>query len=434
MATTPLTVVEGATALPRSRPFSDVPAPFGRGWTLRAPGYCLDGRLHGLYGAILKRFDLDEQPIRSFCRWVAPENPRPLAAAAFGAAVASGAGIGRSASAPEAKASEFAYDGASAGVASSAAAHPLTLTEPSPWPEAPVSPKVLAPVKAHASEAARQASRATLVPWWILAGGACALGGAALLAWMPPRHDGIAHPDSAKDTKSVEAAVAVRNTVAAQAPLRGSVGGSKKRDEAAHAKPTSAASVMQLANGAPTLDLGSGSGSGSGSAMMLSKAAPRRETAQPTVPQVAAVAPAVAPPVARVMHPGKEVVARNDDRRRDLQRHVARAAAPSHPRYTASDASGPVAPSPVSPRFVKPSVAGSYSPLAPSPLGTDDYASVDIRAHALASGGAQQSQEAQRSQQWQPPSSPNASADNGQQWINRLSQRRVTEVPDQFIR
>jgi len=85
-------------------------------------------------------------------------------------------------------------------------------------------------------------------------------------------------------------------------------------------------------------------------------------------------------------------------------------------------------PSPVSRRFVKPSVAGSYSPLASSPLGTDDYASVDIRAHALASGGARQSQEAQ------PPSSANASADNGQQWINRLSQRRVTEVPDQFIR
>ncbi|CAH2926917.1 MAG: FIG00456360: hypothetical protein [uncultured Paraburkholderia sp.] len=199
MATTPLTVVEGATALPRLRPFNDVPAPFGRGWTLRAPDYCPDGRLHGLYGAILKRFDLDEQPIRSFCRWVAPENRRSLAAAAFGATVASGAGIAHSAGAPEAKASEFAHDAASAasaGVAGSAAAHAVTLMESSPWPEAPVSPKVFAPVKTHASEAARQASRATLAPWWILAGSACALSGAALLAWMPPRHDGIAHPDS----------------------------------------------------------------------------------------------------------------------------------------------------------------------------------------------------------------------------------------------
>ncbi|CAH2928855.1 MAG: FIG00456360: hypothetical protein [uncultured Paraburkholderia sp.] len=209
----------------------------------------------------------------------------------------------------------------------------------------------------------------------------------------------------------------MRNTVAAQAPLRGSVDGSKKRDEAAHAKPTSAASVTQLANGAPTFDLGSGSGS----AMMLSKAAPRRETAQRTVPRVAAVAPAVAPPVARVIHPGKEVGARNDDRRRDLQRHVARAAALSHPRYTASDASSPVAPSPALRRFVKPSVTGSYSPLVPSPLGTDDYASVDISARALASGWAQQSQEAQPTQ---PPSAANASANNGQQWINRLSAPR----------
>jgi hypothetical protein len=47
---------------------------------------------------------------------------------------------------------------------------------------------------------------------------------------------------------------------------------------------------------------------------------------------------------------------------------------------------------------------------------------------------AQQPKPAQQAQQPQPPSSANPSPNTNQQWINRLSQRRVTEVPDQFTR
>jgi hypothetical protein len=47
---------------------------------------------------------------------------------------------------------------------------------------------------------------------------------------------------------------------------------------------------------------------------------------------------------------------------------------------------------------------------------------------------AQQAKPAQQAQQPQPPSSANPSPNTSPQWINRLSQRRVTEVPDQFTR
>ncbi|MFM2467184.1 hypothetical protein P0D87_26300, partial [Paraburkholderia sp. RL17-368-BIF-A] len=117
MSTTPLTVVEGAMALPRSRPFNDVPAPFGRGWTLLAPCYSLDRGLHGLYRAVLETFDLSQQPIRSFCRWVAPEGRRGDAVAAMGAGSVGGEGASRIGEGVEVEALEVPWGVASAGSA-----------------------------------------------------------------------------------------------------------------------------------------------------------------------------------------------------------------------------------------------------------------------------------------------------------------------------
>ncbi|MBW9103638.1 hypothetical protein [Paraburkholderia phenoliruptrix] len=135
----------------------------------------------------------------------------------------------------------------------------------------------------------------------------------------------------------------------------------------------------------------------------------------------------------------KQAVARNDDHRRSARRAAASTTALSRPHEAAGHAANLAAnlasnlaanltaASPASRRFVKPSVAGSYSPLAPSPLGIDDYASVDLSANTRSIGRSQRAQS-------QPPSFAPSSPDSGQQWMSRLSQRRVTEVPDQFIR
>jgi hypothetical protein len=72
-----------------------------------------------------------------------------------------------------------------------------------------------------------------------------------------------------------------------------------------------------------------------------------------------------------------------------------------------------------------PSSAGPYSPLAPSQLGTGEYASTTTSAATHLRNIA-------------PPSRPASSIDShgtgGTEWINRISQRRVTEVPDQFTK
>jgi hypothetical protein len=75
--------------------------------------------------------------------------------------------------------------------------------------------------------------------------------------------------------------------------------------------------------------------------------------------------------------------------------------------------------------FVKPSVAGSYSPPAPTQPGTSDYTFADMSASIRHGSTTQQAQQA---------SSANLDGSAGQQWSARLTHRRVTEVPDQFIR
>jgi hypothetical protein len=70
-----------------------------------------------------------------------------------------------------------------------------------------------------------------------------------------------------------------------------------------------------------------------------------------------------------------------------------------------------------------PSTAGRYSPPAPAQLGIDEYADVTMSA-------------ATHLREIAPPPRPVASnhspGGNGTEWMNHLSQRRVTEVPDQF--
>jgi hypothetical protein len=79
MPTIPLTLVEGAVALPTSRPFDFLPANFGREWALLPPNVSFRVELKALYAAMLRTFCLSADAIRSMCRWE-PRRMQPEAA------------------------------------------------------------------------------------------------------------------------------------------------------------------------------------------------------------------------------------------------------------------------------------------------------------------------------------------------------------------
>lgn len=70
--------------------------------------------------------------------------------------------------------------------------------------------------------------------------------------------------------------------------------------------------------------------------------------------------------------------------------------------------------------LARPSVAGDYSPSAPARLGRDEYASIAMPIDARASH--------------ETPAPPVAHRDSvsDTEWMEHISQRRVTEVPDEF--
>ena len=148
MSTIPFTVIEGSMALPRLRPFGHVPAPFGRDWALLPPGYSLRAELKALYAAILRTFCMSDQAIRSLCRWSPLDERRATAA--------------------QAPVFEKPFD----------AAAQLAVAVP--------------PVPLHAYATA---SRGSGHHWSALAGGACVLGGAAMLGWIGFDH--LAHRHAA---------------------------------------------------------------------------------------------------------------------------------------------------------------------------------------------------------------------------------------------
>lgn len=72
--------------------------------------------------------------------------------------------------------------------------------------------------------------------------------------------------------------------------------------------------------------------------------------------------------------------------------------------------------------LARPSTAGGYSPFAPARLGSDEYASVTMPTEARPPGATLASPSVVKS---------NVS---GTEWMNHISQRRVTEVPDDFVK
>ena len=402
MSTIPLTPIVGAMALPRLHPFDHLPAPFGRDWALLPPVRSLRAELKALYAAVLRTFCMSEETIRSLCKWMPLEERRAAAATVFDA----------------------------------------PLSNLAPIPTEPTETQPFAPVKALPFEPASQGAS---VHWSAIAGGACALGGAAMLAWIAvghlgPRHtlsdsgfggavtvnrdapltDGRASDAVAAQHAAVDNEANGRASGAASAPMRtdapatfatATTTGSSKADASGSA--TATASVTKSPNATGPVPLRD-----------LEKISPTAITARVTTAATASSLHALA---------GKPVSRRRDKLREKTAglhkkslRHNTQIGAIKQLRYQPAlndDMPHLAASSTTQHTLAKPSAAGLYSPLAPSRLGVGEYASVAMSAGTHLHDIAPPSRAA---------SASHSSGTNGTEWMNHISQRRVTEVPDQF--
>jgi hypothetical protein len=371
MMTIPLTLIEGAVAIPHLRPLNRLPAPFGRDWALLPPGHTWRTELKALYAAVLRTFCMSDKTILSFCRWV-PLNARRAAAAAT--ATATEAAIATAKRAP--------------------VFHPLGEAAPQAFAEAAAAPVAEGPVFVSMS-------RGTRPHWGALGGGACALSGAAMLAWMAFAH--LTHRQT-NNVNPVDTVTANRDAPPAQ----------RRAPEVVATRRPVAGEVK---------------------AQLRSEASPRVGSASTSSPTYARTSASTRTTVAshvsgndaisRRHHPLRET---SDSRGEKNRRHLARSmqANPlSHVATMADEMPRSAVPSIAQRSSPSPSAAGRYSPLAPAQLGTDEYADVTMSA-------------ATHLRDIAPPSRPaiasHVSAGNGTEWMNHMSQRRVTEVPDQFAK
>ncbi|MCL6507626.1 MAG: hypothetical protein K6T59_11415, partial [Bryobacteraceae bacterium] len=128
-----------------------LPPPFGRDWALLPPGYSLRAELKALYAAVLRTFCLNAETIRALCQWETRRLP-PTASSGFNAAA------------------------------------PSTTVFDTPVDESLRMSTEAAPFSPVSAPAAPASPRGAQLRWGALAGGACALGGAAMLAWVAFDH------------------------------------------------------------------------------------------------------------------------------------------------------------------------------------------------------------------------------------------------------
>lgn len=396
MSTIAFTPIQGYLALPRARPLVHVPAPFGRDWALLPPGYSLRAELKALYAAMLRTFCLSDQAIRSLCRWSPLSEQRAVAAA------------------DEAGSAAIAEQARVFGASSEAAAH--AAVEP---------PVALSSVASVVGEAARRDGN----HWGALAGGVCVLGGAAVLAWIGFDHlaqrQTAGHVAGNVPTRRDSRIVDVRPpaTVSDGVVARASANASGAVAVSAPALPALPPTLTATASSVTATTV-SAMASASASASVPTRTSPPTPVPPQALPSPSARNSADKTGSFRRQHPLEHPNRQPEQKRRhdagfaaiDPSLH-ATAFGTDLPHVAASRMAAGLPPAP--------STAGSYSPPAPTRLGVDEYAGVTMSAalhrHDIASLA-------------HPSSSTTASGNGATEWINHLSQRRVTEIPDQFAK
>ncbi|WP_321935155.1 hypothetical protein [Paraburkholderia sp. J8-2] len=385
MSTFPFVQVEGALALPHIRPLARLPASFGREWALTPPHFSLRTELRALYAAIMRTVCLSAEAFRAAVGWgnnhrPAAQPPRPVAAPV----------------APAASMGSVARD-AAGNPPAGRAANARSMPGVSPGH----TPNHIPPFQQRK-----------------LTGGAVAIGGAALLAWIVASHAPHDSTGATGNTSPRPTASAGQDTSQRLAEAR-----------TQHERVTSEA-VNLTSPPAPT----------PGAILPRSVEKPVQapvavlaQASQTTVvgtrTPLQAVVPAHAKPDfaarARTQHTsaarlvqretrgnvlavkrgsGQRVAERGTSPRRDIRAFTPyREAAPvtSHRMHGAySEAQG-------------------YSPRQTGANPADEYASILSYAKTYAPARVS--------------SSPAVPADSTE-WVNHVSQRRITEVPDRFAK
>jgi hypothetical protein len=342
----PFTLIEGAMAMPRLRPLDRLPAPFGCDWALVPPHISLRAELKALYAAILRTFCVNTAAIHSLRGW----DPRR---------------------APE----------------TARASKEMPRAEVGPvGPVAPVAQDVAAEPTDFAPTSAPAAAYGSSTRWSALAGGACAVGGAAVLAWLAINHS-PQHRQPVQTTYEDHPTKWTTPASDAQNDARQPV--TQNRHETTRAT---------QADSAPTV--------------FANQSGPA--TSSQPLPNTRSNG-------LQARESGRHVHNRHHSATpratRDLQRRVAAIARHSEIQIEA--------PSFDSRSGAKPSSPGGFSPFAPARPGVDEYASVTMSANTHLRDIAPAR-----------PRSPAANSGNtdSTDWMNHMSQRRVTEIREQFTK
>ncbi|MCC8395092.1 hypothetical protein LJ656_21100 [Paraburkholderia sp. MMS20-SJTR3] len=386
MSSTPLTLIEGAYALPRLRPLERLPEPFGRDWSFLPTGKRWREELESLYAALLRTVCIGEGGLLGYGQWVTFDHMR--------------GGVQRLVAAKPAKSTRR-------GAARSAAPKPVARTASfDTTRKNPLGPTRI-PLRIRTPGTARR--RGSWQRRVVAAGVVCALGCVALFAWLR-----LAQHADQTPRQVVEDMLKPLQTLLARGDAR-----SQKQDsqndavarQAAAPGGTAAQSPGGAAVRAEVVPSVRKPDMASGTASVTASASSSTETST----SVVASARNAATPTAL-----------SSDTRSSSTRPVARMDThrPAAARYAANSAShgsGFAHGAYVSGRPGASAAAKRNAMRAPDWLGTDDYDSVTMSAalHLLDHAA---------------PARSNAVPANSTEWANHLSQRRVTEIPDRFTR
>jgi hypothetical protein len=381
MLASPFIQVEGAIALPRVYPLGPLnrlSATVGREWTLTRPHFSLRAEIRALDAAVMRTVCLSVEAFREACRWDMQHHFLPVPAAA-----------------------------------------PIRPVAPGGASHAPARAKAPTGVNAAPSVESRRAPHGR--PPHRFAGGACALGGAALLAWIVASntpHNGDApisaadtHPShDASDTTSQRLADtrAEHEHALATAPHSAGAGAMPHAGQSgkAVAKSTQPAASTVASGIVDTSPVALPSGKAP------SYAGPgRRVVGQPaTLPELGAkVEPSRASAAQKTAqgHSVRERASAGNTPRVETSRHAARTVAPHRV----------VAPATARRATGMHSEAGGFSPRQPGARHDSEYESIATYASTYT------------------PQRPAVSASvpvDSSEWVNHVSHRRVTEIPDRF--
>ncbi|MFM0021343.1 hypothetical protein [Paraburkholderia azotifigens] len=368
--------------MPRLRPLELVSRSLGREWSLLPPNVSFRTELKALYAAMLRTFCLSADAIRTMCRWD-PQSLRQQSA--------------------------------------------MTAT-----PDA-ATPSTISLDMRHPTHSPIRESR----QWNMLAGSACAIGGVAAIAWLMANHPRqpasptlAAAPEVTLNPAANQAGTVRSRSGNIERPADAPLAWNRARSDLTARKPDGSRVINTSGSDAGhvssklTESASTETSTASASRVTTERASP---VAPRTVDAYASVPPKSAKPstidnAARDMRKARSTKRERNDLASTSARRVPHAAAraldvaPRHALRASSEA-------PLSTGHRArhlPSVAGDYSPLAPSARLSGDYDSVTMSAGTHVRDIAPSTIRQDRVKT------------NSTEWMNHMSQRRVTEIPDSF--